>query len=284
MIETKNRIKIGGIKVTEDMVSGVVEILKDFDRMPNNPDEDFLVEAVGNQLIKEGLIRLMVFACPKFNTCRLFSDSPEEYIPVEAKEGDLFGPRMPKIDEIRQALFRIGVVSTLEVIIGDNDFESYILPFLPELNWSYKAASERCERYCESFSSRVGEMFGFSLTSVWSLSDLGITIAEKAPIVNEDQIVSEIKFFNRLFSGEGPYKGNLAFSEQVLRDMALLKFQAYGAQGVFLEELGGVLLQTEGPELWLQRTQILRSTGAGSVPAIYPWIRRDEVKEIKKGD
>ena len=58
--------------------------------------------------------------------------------------------------------------------------------------------------------------------------------------------------------------------------MVYSKYKLYGAQGKFLEELGGILLQTEGPGVWLERTEMLKCTGSSSIPAIYPWIRAEE--------
>jgi len=104
---------------------------------------------------------------------------------------------------------------------------------------------------------------------------------EKDPIISKMQMVKERKFFDRLFSPEGPYKGNLTFSSEIIDEMVRLKYRLYGSQGKFLEELGGVLLQTEGPGVWLERTQMLRCTGSTAVPAIYPWIRKEELANMK---
>ena len=57
--------------------------------------------------------------------------------------------------------------------------------------------------------------------------------------------------------------------------MAVKKFQEYGKQGIIVEGMNLVLLQTETP--WLLRTQMLQSTGA-YFPTIYPWVRSEELK------
>jgi hypothetical protein len=281
-VKRKTNIKIGGVVVNATLVDRVVEVLQEADRMPKNPDNSFLRETVEKQLTEEGLVRLIVFICPKFNTPALFGNSTDGYMPVESLKNDLFEPRIPKIIELRAALFKLGVVSTLEFVVGDNDFETCRLPFFPDLKWDPKKVAVRRQRYVESFELRVREEFGV-LVNVWSLADLGITLSTNSPKVSEDQFERELKFFSWLFSQKGPYESRVFFGDTQLREMAELKFRAYGAQGEFLEDLlQGILLQTEGPGVWLQRTQMFRCTGAESAPAIYPWIRREEVREMKE--
>ena len=67
------------------------------------------------------------------------------------------------------------------------------------------------------------------------------------------------------FSSNGPYEGILNFSKEDLINMVYSKYKLYGAQGKFLEELGGILLQTEGPGVWLERTEMLKCTGSSSI-------------------
>lgn len=88
----------------------------------------------------------------------------------------------------------------------------------------------------------------------------------------------EIIFLKWLFSDNGPYLGKLNFSEEILTKMVRIKYKLYGTQGKFIEILGGVLLQTEGPGVWIERTNMLRCTGSNAIPTIYPWIRNDEIK------
>jgi hypothetical protein len=219
---------------------------------------------------------LLVFVCPKFNTEALFGPTPENYMPAVSSKGDLFEQRVPKIRELRENLMRSGVPTEMNLIIGDNDAQVYIFPFLPKLQIDLAAFSRRQRLYERSFNARATRLLGKGCVT-WSLGDLGIGTDETEPTISEEDMTRELKFFEWLFSTEGPYKGKLTFPDETLREMVQLKFQLYGNQGRFMEELGGILLQTEGPGVWLQRTQMLRCTCAKAVPAIYPWIRKEEL-------
>ncbi len=280
-IETK-KIRIeGGVQVSDTQTQKALQVLRDFDRMLENPDAEALEAEVERLLTTRGLLSFVVFVCPRFNPDALQSTNPEEYIPTDANKVDLFEPRVRKIQELRERLLKAGVVSTLDIVIGDNDAENYILPFLP-ITVNMKIWRERQRLYAQSFEKRLEETFG-GLYTVWSLGDLDISLnqSDPKPVVERGDMTKELRFFQWLFSKEGPYKGTLVFDQTTLEKMVQLKFQLYGNQGTFLEELEGILLQTEGPGLWLQRTRMFRCTGAKAVPAIYPWIRKEE---LKKGD
>ena len=107
-----------------------METLKKYDRMNNNPDFPLLKQIVVNQLQKEGFLRLCVFVCPRFNPEALLSETPEKYMPTEAGP-DLFEPRIAKIQSLRKDLMKAGLPTELNLVIGDNDAEEYIFPFMP---------------------------------------------------------------------------------------------------------------------------------------------------------
>jgi len=266
----------------EEITGRVFSILKEFDRMVNNPDDSFLRETIRIQLEELGLIRFFVFICPKFNPKALFGPKPEEYMPVEASRGDLFEPRVPKIKEMADWLKLIGVPVELNCIIGDNDAENYIFPFLPEIKIDPVIFLQRQKLYEKSFTARVRKLLGKNCIA-WSLSVSGIGLDETESNISAEEIIRELQFFDWLFSREGPYHGMLKFPDKTLKEMVRLKFGLYGAQGKFLEELAGILLQTEGPGVWLQRTMMLRSAGNRAVPAIYPWIRQEELQGGNNG-
>lgn len=264
------------------VIQQATRFLQKFDRLPNNPDDDRLEKMVQVQLAELGLIRLLVFACPKFDTEALLGPEPEKYMPVSTSKDDLFRPRVPKIVELREGMQQLGIITEPNIILGDNDAEIYIFPFLEEVKIDSAKYRQRQKQYEKSFDARIRRLLG-DVSVAWSLSDLEIGLDEQEPKVSQEEMQRELKFFEWLFSSEGPYKDALTFSEKTLRRMVRRKFRLYGRQGRFLEELGGVLLQTKGPGVWLQRTRMLRSTGAKSVPAIYPWIRSEELKETKHG-
>ena len=266
--------------VTMERLNKAVDILRGCDWMLNNPDDTFLENEVIRQVSEEGLLRLNVFVCPKFNTQALQTDNPTEYMPEKIDITDLFEPRISRIKQLLKDLQKVGVITELNVLIGDNDAEAYIFPFCEGLNISLENLRKRQLVYLANFERRVFKTFGKDCI-VWSLADMNVIPDEKDPIISKMQMVKERKFFDRLFSPEGPYKGNLTFSSEIIDEMVRLKYRLYGSQGKFLEELGGVLLQTEGPGVWLERTQMLRCTGSTAVPAIYPWIRKEELANMK---
>lgn len=251
------------------------DVLKSIDRMPNNPDSTWIEEIVATAG-KTGKLDLDVFVCPKFNTAALFSKKAEEYMPTTADDpNDLFFQRIPKLKLVLADLKKTGVTPRLHIFIGDNDAEVYIFPFMKELNVDLKKLNERRSEYFKSFTERADTLFGEDAT-VQSLGLNDIVPGSTEAAVVEDELRAEVTFFGWLFGETGPYKGNLKFDQETLEKMVRLKFALYGAQGKFLQDQGGILLQTEGPGVWLQRTRMLRCTGAKAVPAIYPWIRKEE--------
>jgi hypothetical protein len=258
-----------------------IEVFKRYDRLQNSPDISLLKKIIASELEEEGLLRLCVFVCPKFNPEALVSEEPEEYMPVEAGP-DLFEPRIQKILSLRKDLMKAGLPTEINLIIGDNDAEEYVLPFCRLLfiypkSWSSRLYKKRQQEYCASFRKRCQNIFGESRCVVWSLSEMGVSQDDKEPSISDEAMKKEINFFKWLFSFYGPYKAQLGkFSDEDLTKMARMKYKLYGAQGRFLEMLGGILLQTEGPGVWYERTQMLRCTGSSAIPAIYPWIRKDE--------
>lgn len=261
-------------------IEKAVAILKRYDRMNNNSDSFFLKKVIIDQIQKEGFLRLCVFVCPKFNTDALLSETPEKYMPIEAGP-DLFEPRIAKILSLRKDLMRAGLPTEINLLIGDNDAEEYIFPFLPLLSINTLLYRQRQTIYRRSFEERCRNIFGSGRPGclVWSLGESRVIMDSVEPVIAVDNMQKELKFFDWLFSKEGPYKDRLKFSDEVLVEMVKRKYALYGAQGKFLEILGGILLQTEGPCVWLERTNMLKSTGSPAIPAIYPWIRKDEVQE-----
>ena len=266
--------------VTMNRLNKAVDVLRGCDWMLNNPDDTFLENEVKRQVSEEGLLRLNVFVCPKFNTQALQTDSPVEYMPEKVEITDLFEPRISRIKQLIKDLQKVGIMTEPNVIIGDNDAEVYIFPFCEGLNISPEDLRKRQLVYLTNFERRVLKTIGKGCV-VWSLADMDVVPDETDPVISEIQMEKECKFFDWLFSPEGPYKGNLTFSSEVIDEMVRLKYRLYGSQGRFLEELGGVLLQTEGPGVWLERTQMLRCTGSVAIPAIYPWIRKEELAKMK---
>lgn len=250
----------------------VANILTNLDRMKNNPDADWVRE-VGKKVLRKKKIPIHVFVCPKFDTSALVSGSLSKYMPITA-EGvdDLFLQRQRKIKTLLETLRNVGVAPELFIHVGDNDAEEYIFPYM-EVR-SPKGYKGRQKKYRASLQRRANRVFSGFDVKVVSLGVEGISRSSKQPGLDSKYIEQEVEFFGWLFGPEGPYKGNLKFSLKALKEMATRKFQLYGAQGKYLQGYGGVLLQTEGPGVWLLRTQMLRSTGAKAIPAIYPWIRR----------
>lgn len=257
-----------------EKVDRAYQILMGVDRLQDNPDTEFLRATIAQQLSSEGILRFFVFVCPKFNPSALFSERPEEYMPVVALQNDLFQQRILKIQKLQQELDRIGVVAEINLVIGDNDAEAYVLPFV-QVRADLEKFRLRQQIYEKSFRARAERQFMCNCV-VWSLGCLSVNPDNACPIISEGEMSKELVFFSWLFSEDGPYKGKLTFTKEQLQKMVELKFRLYGSQGKFLEQLGGILLQTEGPGVWLQRTKMLRCTGSAAVPAIYPWIRKEE--------
>lgn len=266
--------------VTMARLNKAVDILRGYDWMLNNPDKVALETEVARQIDAEGLLRLNVFVCPKFNTQALQTDNSEEYMPERVEVNDLFEPRIPRIRQLKSDLQKAGVMTELNVVIGDNDAEVYIFPFCEGLDVRPEVLRKRQLAYLTNFERRVLKTLGKGCV-VWSLADMDVTPDEKEPVISPMQMEKERKFFGWLFSGEGPYKGKLTFTAGTIAEMVQLKYRLYGSQGRFLAELGGVLLQTEGPGVWLERTQMLRCTGSSAIPAIYPWIREEELADME---
>ncbi|TSD02643.1 MAG: hypothetical protein Athens071416_579 [Parcubacteria group bacterium Athens0714_16] len=258
-------------------IEKVIVVLKKYDKMFNNPDIINIEKNITNELQKVGFLRLCVFVCPKFNPRALFSSSPENYMPIEVNRSGLFEPRVAKILSLKKDLMKVGLPTEINLIIGDNDAEEYIFPFIKSFSFNKSLYKERQLQYKRAFEEMYEDLFGGKERCfIWSFADLDVFSDKINPEISEEALKKEIKFFERLFSSEGPYEDTLKFSKEELIEMVSLKYKLYGAQGKFLEELGGILLQTEGPGVWLERTEMLKCTGAFSIPVIYPWIRAEE--------
>ncbi len=275
-LNIKNEPKGG---VTMARLSKAVDIIRGYDWMLNNPDTELVADEAVRQVNEEGLLRLSVFVCPKFNTDALQTNKPEDYMP-ERIAVDLFEPRIPKIVQLRDELRKAGVQTELNALIGDNDAEAYIFPFCPWIRFDGEIMKKRKREYVRNFERRLQKTVGKGCV-VWSLGDLGVVPDAMEPSINQEQLEKERKFFFWLYSSEGPYKGKLSFPPSDIDRMIRLKFKLYGSQGKFLEELGGILLQTEGPGVWLVRTKMLRCTGSPAIPTIYPWIREEELSSLE---
>jgi hypothetical protein len=256
-----------------------LDVIRNMDRMPDNPDNAEIAKILKQSEYTKTL-NLSVFVCPKFRTEALLSDNPEEYMPVTADDpNDLFFQRIPKIKKILGDITNTGIIPTLNILIGDNDAEVYIYPFLPDFRIDTAKFDERRKEHLESYVARASKLFDSNIV-VESLGLLKVVPGNKEAIIADDELEAEITFFGWLFGESGPYKGKLHFDRDTLEKMARLKFALYGAQGYYLQKIGGLLLQTEGPGVWLQRTKMLRCTGAKAVPAIYPWIRKEELQNM----
>ena len=111
---------------------------------------------------------------------------------------------------------------------------------------------------------------------VFPLSQVGDGGLFPVRSVSKQAMEKEIIFFGWLFGDNGPYCGMFSFSRETLIQMVQIKYGLYADQGKTLEIFGGILLQTEGPGVWRERTEMLRCKGSKAIPTIYPWIRKDE--------
>jgi len=235
------------------------------------------IDSINTQLEETGLLQLSVFICPSYKPSALISNKPENYIREEVKPQDLFSARIPRIKEILWELNKAGVTPRLVLLNGDTDPRDYVLPVLERYGVSLdqEKFSEKISRYSESFRDRVKAEFG-TMVELISLSELGDVSFGKQSIFTPEQIQVETQFLEKLFSKSGPYKGQFPLTSKELQWMAETKFETYGKQGWIASELtGGIVLQTETP--WRLRTEMLQSAGA-PIAAIYPWIRKEELK------
>ncbi|NMB70225.1 hypothetical protein GYA27_03440 [candidate division WWE3 bacterium] len=256
-----------------------LDVINSMDRMPNNVDRDEIVKTL-TRAESTKILNLSVFVCPKFLTEALLSGKPEEYMPVTADDpNDLFFQRIPKIKQVLGDIRKAGIVPTLNILIGDNDAEVYIYPFLPDLKINPAEFDKRRKEHLQSYVARASNLFD-SAIAVESLGLRKVVPGNEKATIADDELKAEVTFFGWLFGESGPYKGKLKFDQATLEKMARLKFALYGAQGNYLKKIGGILLQTEGPGVWLQRTMMLRCTGARAIPAIYPWIRKEELRNM----
>ena len=200
-------------------------------------------------------------------------------MPATVNTLGLFEDRVAKVTALRKDLLRSGLLTELNLILGDNDAEEYIFPFMNSIDVHRNQYRERQSMYRRAFEERCRDLFGKNCV-VRPLAELAVTKDQSKPNIYSEALSKELKFFDWLFSVDGPYKGKINFSRNTLVQMAIQKYQLYGAQGKFLEMLGGILLQTEGPGVWLERTQMLRCTGSPAIPAIYPWIRQEEIADL----
>lgn len=265
-----------------EIMEKVYQLLKKYDRWPGNPDDAFLRETVAKSVAEEGRLRFFIFICQKSDYRALTGPNPEEYMPVTAEQDDLFQPRVPKLLELREDLLRLGFPSELCFLIGDEDFEIFKLPYLEGIAIDREIFRRRKEQYAKSFAARVESDFG-NCCAVFSLSALGVGPDARPPRLTKEELASELDYVRSRYA-EGRYGEARNFPEEVLAEMTDLKLRCYGWQGYLLEDFGpGVLLQTEGgPARWLLRTKMLRATGAKAVPAIYPWVREEELAELRR--
>lgn len=286
----QNQIKIGGEVVTHQLADRVAEVLKEFDRLYDpvsnrdlNPDREFLRKVVREQVGTDYCrLNLVVFVCPDTDQAALTSTNPERFFPDASNRGDLFQPRVRKILDLREQLWRAGVIVVLNFLIGDNGADYYLFPFLKGLKIDRMVYQQRRREYYSDFQRRVEEEFG-GLITVISFADLGVGLYEERVNFSAEEL--EVELVKRAGDYEETFKA-FGVDRRAQEEMVRLKRLAYLEQGLLLEAIGGVLLQTELP--WLAKTWLLRSPAGDSrvrsIPAIYPWIRKEELKEMMRGE
>jgi len=264
-----------------EMVEQVYQLLKSFDRLPNNPDDGFLRETISQLIGEGGRLRLVVTVSPRLDYLALRGNKPEEFFPTGWQPNGFFLPRLPKLKELRATLQNV-VAAEFVYPIGDEDVESYKWPLLEGVNLNKRKLSERRATYRQSIARLIEERVGGPSTVI-SLSELEIKPEETNIELTPEEFARELGFFTKRFSPTGTY-GEFGVGPKLLRKMVQRKLQTYGAQGRLLEDIGGILLQTEGgPGRWRLETELYRCTGAQAIPAIYPWIRSEELEVMKIG-
>ncbi|KKS77699.1 MAG: hypothetical protein UV74_C0013G0115 [Candidatus Woesebacteria bacterium GW2011_GWB1_43_14] len=146
----------------ERLTNCALSVLENYDRVQDNPDRDILPSIVSQQLSTEGKITLSLFACPSYDPSALTSKTQENYIRTEVKGTDLFTPRVPRINKLRDDLRKLGIQTDIVIFLGDSDPNTYVLPILSKYGVVADQAklNERQAQYAQSFESRAKSLLG----------------------------------------------------------------------------------------------------------------------------
>lgn len=246
----------------------VSAILRDFDRLEINPyfPGDAFLRRVLDQY---GYLTFMVFVCPKMRGKYLNTNDKERFMPTEEPKDGLVFPRIPKLQELVAALWRLEIPTKLIFVVGDNGFEVYKGPPIGILLDKQKTSSRR-KLYLENLSAQLMKAF-YQMIEVVSLGLMKVEAYSGELTIPQDMMDREVSFQRWSFE---KYYGGAKPGEQVLREIAELKIRAYAEQGFLVEMADAILVSTEGTDLdtWTQRTEMFQIAGA-RFPSIYPYIR-----------
>jgi hypothetical protein len=251
-------------------------ILLGFDRLRNNPDQKLLKEKIIEQLSQDGFITLTIFSCLDWLPEDLSSRNPESFIGDRVRNGDLFLPRMAKIEKIQSALSQEGIVSKLLIVVGDTDVEEYFKLVLDagKIFLNPEILKKRTAKYIESFRELAQTSLPTNTEVVkWSevkdLYNMDVDVP-KSLVTQEVESMKQSYLYGKNFSSL-----NLTVSDDTFTEAAKRKIAMYANQGMMVRDMTkGILLQTETP--WLLRTGLLKLS-TPEIAVIYPWIRREEI-------
>lgn len=250
-------------------------VLLEFDKLPNNPDENLLARKALEQLERDGYLTFAIFTCLDWQPSELLTTRPERFLVDKTRDQDLFTPRIKKINQLQERLAKVGISSRLIVVMGDTDMEEYFNLILQagDIYLNQDILSQRKKNYIQSFNTRLKEKVKTTPDLiVWSdiqnQYNLSIYIPNKI-LQSEVERMKQAYLFGRNFQNL-----NLKIDNQTFEIAARRKIEMYARQGKMIEETtGAILLQSEIP--WLEITQQLRLAGS-EIITIYPWVRKEE--------
>lgn len=263
----------------DDVAKIATDIVLAFDKLDNNPDRNLIETKILNQLQEDGYVSLTVFACLDWATENLKSEIPERFMAETTRNEDLFMPRVPKLSQLQEKLSLQGIVSKLNIVLGDTDVEDYFQLILEAggLRLDNNLLKMREERYINAFKQRINRTLKPNVEVItWSeLADLYSTEV----VISEDLIKAEVESMKQSYLNSANFSVfNLKISDEIFIAAAKKKINLYANQGRMVNGmLQGILLQTETP--WLLRTRMLKLLD-NSLCVIYPWIRKEELDNI----
>jgi hypothetical protein len=231
----------------------------------NTPE---FIKGLLESISKTGKINLLQFVCPPVDFSLLSSPNPEDYFLVSA-ERSLLSRHISQLSNFITYLNPTGIPIKVSFIVGDNDEEGYIWPYLEkQAKLNKERLDERRRKLVSNIQQYVSKKLHLSEIAVYSLSDLqnvpkkGLDEEDYAKKVYQEifnhyanyftpiEVDTEMNRMAQLWMPEGYYSGlPHPNNNETLKKIVIAKFAAYAVDGVVARDCApfSLLVQTEFP-------------------------------------
>jgi hypothetical protein len=234
-----------------------------------------LAQRVLNSLVEDDRLNLAFFVCPNLDYTFLSGPYPDEFVRSRV-DGSLLSRQMPILKQIFSDLQTLGIDSSCQVFIGDDDEDRYLTPASASLKELFgNCDAQLLEEKRVQFGNNVAQALDTipaKSVEVYRLSELGYesNLIGSVPLGDTQAEEERMRQLWDTF-----YMGLPAPTEEELEVMVNNKFETYAGQGELIQSLNPntILIQTEMP--FLLRTRMINNnlTPEQQIPAIYPKFR-----------